>query len=293
MNSNKIHRAGPFELILPPDHMLDRYQKQYHLYDWVLGELAVLLLAKYPDAAAIDIGANVGDTAAVLCRKQEIPVLCVEGHPHFVAYLRRNLARLPGCIEFAECLVGARSGSISAASFIADHGTAAIDSATGGGENDRRIPVRPLADILREHPRFQRSRLLKTDTDGSDFEILGSSLDALRDTRPVLFFEYDPTLRPDGPKAAADTISRLVQAGYGRFLLHDNYGHFAGSIDADCGEKFLSLDRYLFSNLYFGRRIYYYDVCAFCPADYDLCGELETTHRLLIEAALREDGRVF
>lgn len=293
MDSDKIHRVGPFELILPHDHMLDRYQKQYHLYDWVLGELTVLLLAKYPDAAAIDIGANVGDTAAVLCRKQEIPVLCIEGHPHFVAYLRRNLARLPACIELAECLVGAECGSISAASFTADHGTAAIDDATGACEDDRRIPVRPLVDILREHPRFQRARLLKTDTDGSDFAILRSSLDALRDTRPVLFFEYDPTLRVDGARSAADTIAALLQAGYQRFLVYDNYGHFLGSIDADCREKFLSLDRYLFSNLYFGRRIYYYDVCAFCPADSDLCSDLENTHRLLIEAALREDGRDF
>jgi len=34
-------------------------------------------------------------------------------------------------------------------------------------------------------------------------------------------------------------------------------------------------------------------VCAFSEADDDLRQSLENTHRLLIEAALREDGRVF
>lgn len=293
MDSDKVHRVGPFELILPHDHMLDRYQERYRLYDWVLGELVPLLVAKYPDATAIDIGANVGDTAAVLCRKQAIPVLCIEGHPQFVPYLRRNLQRLPGGIEIAECLVGAQAGSVPAGSFAADHGTATIDLAADEGGDCGHVPQLPLAEVLREHPRFQRARLLKTDTDGSDFEILMSSLDALRETRPILFFEYDPIARVDGAKLAPATISALMQAGYRRFLIYDNFGHFAGRIEGECGAKFMALDRYLYSNLYFGRRIYYYDVCAFGAADDDLSDELERTHRLLIEAAMREDGRDF
>jgi hypothetical protein len=127
------------------------------------------------------------------------------------------------------------------------------------------VPVRRLAEVLQAHPRFARAHLLKTDTDGSDFEILRSSLEA------------------------------LVHAGYGSFLVHDNFSHYVRRIDARtpaAGEPaFAEVDRYLFSNLYFGRRIYYYDVCAFSAADADLCEALESTHRLLVEAALREDGR--
>jgi hypothetical protein len=142
--------------------------------------------------------------------------------------------------------------------------------------------------VLRAHPRFAGARLLKTDTDGADFEILRSSIDALARARPVLFFEYDPTLRVDGPRAARETVAALRDAGYGSFLVYDNFGHFVRRIDA---RGFAELDRYLFSNLYFGRRVYYYDVCAFSGADADLCDELESVHRLLIEAAQREDGR--
>ena len=277
--------------MLPEEHPLDQYQERYRLYDWVLGELVPIMLAKYPDAVAIDVGANVGDTAAALCRKQAIPVLCIEGHPRFVPYLRRNLERLPAGIEHAECLVGARPGIVPAARFAADHGTAMIDPSGGGAPGGTGVPVRPLSEILREHPRFAAARLLKTDTDGSDFEVLHSSLDCLAATRPVLFFEYDPTLRQDGPRAARETIAALEQAGYCGFLVYDNFGHFVRRVGRNCRQDFAELDRYLFSNLYFGRRIYYYDVCAFSAADADLCDELETAHRLLMEAALREDRR--
>ena len=273
--------------------MLDDYQRRYNLYDWVLGELSPLLLAKYPDATAIDIGANVGDTAAVLCRKRAIPVLCVEGHPRFLPYLQGNIQRLPPGIEIAACLVGRETGSVSLASFSAGGGTAMIDREAAGAPDAGEIPVVTLRQLLAAHPRFRNARLLKTDTDGSDFEILASAADVLRETRPVLFFEYDPILRADGVKAAAEAIAALVNAGYCRFLLYDNFGHFAGSIGEGWSDRFGELDRYLLSHLYFGRRLYYYDVCAFSEADADLCVDLESTHRLLIEAALREDGRDF
>ena len=277
--------------MLPADHPLDQYQERYRLYDWVLGEITPLLLEKYPDATAIDIGANVGDTAALLCRERTLPVLCIEAHPRFLPYLRRNLERLPGGIEVAECLVGARRGTVPAASYVARHGTAGVDVAAVAGAEGSGLVVRPLAEILREHPRFLNARLLKTDTDGSDFEILQSSLEVIGRTRPVLYFEYDPTLRPDGASAARRTIAALLQAGYRSFLVQDNFGHFLERIDARIEERFASLDRYLFSNLYFGRQIYYYDVCAFSAADEDLCAALESTHRLVVESALREDGR--
>lgn len=273
--------------------MLDEYQRHYHLYDWALGELSPLLCAKYPDATAIDIGANVGDTAALLCSRQPIPVLCVEGHPQFLPYLRRNVERLPDGIEIAECLIGTRSGAVPVASLATVDGTATLTGATGSAATVGDVPVRTLADVLAAHPRFRRARLLKTDTDGSDFQIVVSALDVLSETRPVLFFEYFPTLRANGAREARETIAALAKAGYHRFLVYDNFGHLMASVRSDFGERFLTLDHYLFSHLYFGRAIYYFDVFAFGPADGDLCSDLESTYRLLMESTMHKDGKDF
>jgi len=272
--------------------MLDRYQERYRLYDWVLGELAQLLSAKYPGAAAIDIGANVGDTAALLCSRQPIAVLCIEGHPRFLPYLRRNVRQLPGEIAIAECLIGAGPGRVPLAGFTDHHGTASIDHAVAAaGQNADGVPVRPLAELLAEHSRFRHARLVKTDTDGSDFEILGASAHLFAETRPVLFFEYDPTLRARGIEEARATVAALLRAGYCRFLVYDNFGHFLRRIDGDCAEQFAELDRYLFSNLFYGRQIYYYDVCAFSLEGADVCEALESAQRLVVEAAMHRDGR--
>ena len=291
MKDDKVYRIGRFELILPADHALDQYQQHFRLYDRLLGEIARLLVAKYPDAAAIDIGANVGDTAALLCREQDMPILCIEGHPQFVSYLRRNLERLPPCIEVAECLVGARAGSVPLADLHARDGTAALQPGAQVAAGAPSLAVRRLAEILAEHPRFGGARLLKTDTDGADFEILLSSLDVIRKHRPVLYFEYDPTLRVQGTREATEVVAALTAEGYRYFLVFDNYGNFMTCIEQDAADRFGELDRYLLSHLLFGRRVHYLDVCAFSADDEDLCRALEVYQRELVESGARESGR--
>jgi len=149
------YRIGDFELVFPADHMLGTYQNTYRLYDWVLGEIARLVVAKYPHATAVDIGANVGDTAAAICRHQSVPVLCIEGHPSYVPYLRRNLERLPSGIEVAESFVGAATGSVAANSMHTAHGTAMFDASVVGpaarGHSARSSGVRAAAPAQDGH----------------------------------------------------------------------------------------------------------------------------------------------
>ena len=284
----KPYRIGRFELLLSGDHLLDRYQRDYRLTDTALGEIVRLAAAKYPDLTAVDIGANVGDTAAVMCRHRDIPVLCVEGHPAFVALLRRNVARLPSGIEIAECLVGP-GGPVSLDRLRKHNGTATLRPASApAATSAAQIPVRPLADVLREHPRFARPRLIKTDTDGADFDILLSSLDVIGACRPILHFEYKPDIRPDGMAQSIHAIAALGAAGYTRFLVYDNFGNYLEMVEHDAAERFGDLNRYLLSHAIFGRRdIHYLDVCAFGAQDEDLAIQLRDYHRGMVDARIR------
>jgi FkbM family methyltransferase len=277
------YRVGRFELVFPPEHMLGVYQHTYKLYDSVLGEIARLVTDKYPGGVAIDIGANVGDTAAVICRHRDIPVLCIEGHPVFADYLRRNLPRLPPGIELADCFVGPSSGSLAPENLKTKRGTASIGAAAGGGA----LQVRRLAEILRDHRAYERPRLIKTDTDGFDFDILLSSLDVLRDCMPVVFTEYDPISREDGLRVSVQAIEALVACGYRSFAVYDNFGNFLELVQNDVVERFRGLSRYLMSNFLFGRAIYYLDVCAFGEADEDLARQLQAMHAAFIDHQIR------
>jgi FkbM family methyltransferase len=287
----KTHRIGRFDLQLPQDHLLDLIQGKFQLYDRMLGEIARRVALKYPDATIIDIGANVGDSAAALCAQQDIPVLCIEGHPLFVAFLRRNLPHLPDCVEVAECLVGAAARTIPLENMRTALGTATLmpDVAAGAGGAGELL-VRPLTDVLRDHPRFQHPRLIKIDTDGSDFEILHASIDLIRELQPVLFFEYDPTFHRDGIRMGMQAITELQAAGYEHFLVYDNFGHFMDRIGADAIPRFADLSRYIMSHLCFGRQICYLDVCGFAGKDADLAVQLYQHHRDSIDAHVRHAG---
>jgi len=285
------YRIGRFELLLSADHLLDRYQGDYRLTDTALGEIVRLAAAKYPDLTAIDIGANVGDTAALMCRHLDIPVLCVEGHPAFLALLRRNVAQLPSGIEIAECLVGP-GGPVSLDQLRKHNGTATLRPASAPAQTGvAQIPVRPLAEVLRDHPRFHRPRLIKTDTDGADFDILLSSLDLIGAWRPILYFEYKPDIRQDGITQSIRAITELQAVGYTRFLVYDNFGNYLETVEHDAAERFSDLNRYLLSHAIFGRRdIHYLDVCAFAAQDEDLAVQLRDYHRRLVDEQIGRTG---
>ncbi len=284
MSAERTYRIGRYELILPADHLLDQYQSQFRLYDRVLGDIAQIVWQKYPGATSIDIGANIGDSAALICREQDFPVLCIEGSPRYVEILRRNLARLPPVIEVAPYLVGATAALVPAGSLKEDKGTASLNAAAGAAGGF--IAVRPLADILSDYPRFAAPRLIKSDTDGADFETLASSCGILQQHRPVLFFEYDPTFRRDGFEAGLQAIALLEQAGYRYFLVYDNYGNLMDFVTADVHARFAQFNRYLMSHALFGRRIYYLDICACGKDDEDIAALLRDRQAQALDGAI-------
>lgn len=101
------YAVGPYTIMLPVGHRLDSYQKTYKRYDIALGEIANIIAQKYPNMTALDIGANIGDSAALICKYQKIPVLCIEGDKHFIPLLRENSARIGAHIIIEECFIGA------------------------------------------------------------------------------------------------------------------------------------------------------------------------------------------
>ncbi len=290
MQDEKTYRIGRFELLLPADHMLESYQSRFRLYDSVLGEICRLVVAKYPDLTVIDIGANVGDTAALLCRHQDVPILCIEGNPVFATFLRRNLSHLPAGIEVAQVLVGKASGFVSAGNLKTGSGTASLDAGGATAYSRDQLRIEPLDVILSAHPRFKRSRLLKTDTDGSDFDILISSIDFIRTNLPVLYFEYDPTFRKDGVACGLEVIEQLAAAGYDKMFIYDNFGNFLEFIEWNVTDRMRDLSRFVMSHLLLGRQIYYLDVCAFSDADGDIAADLLQFHRSMIDSHIRLGG---
>ena len=268
--ATKRYKIGRYSILLPIEHLLDKYQATWKRYDTALGYIAQAVFDKYPQSSAIDIGANVGDSAALIRSGREVPVLCVEGSPDFVECLKINALQI-GDTEIDECFVGTDGETINFDQMLNHGGTASIVDALAS-EKGESVAMKSLKTIIQHHPRFENSKLLKIDTDGFDFSIIKASADILFKSRPVLYFEYDLTFKTDAETEAIDAIKLLFKIGYKHFLVYDNFGNYLISLSNQDYERFVDLNSYLISNR---RRsgtpaVYYFDVCAFTNDDSDL-----------------------
>jgi len=92
--------------------------------------------------------------------------------------------------------------------------------------NERaRIPVMSLSHIIASlaiHP-DSCIRLLKTDTDGYDYDALDASQHEIKRFNPIIYFEcfFDSDLQLKGYQ---ETLTRLSALGYGNGVVFDNFG---------------------------------------------------------------------
>ncbi len=270
MESYITYNVGGYDLAFPSDHMMPRYQEKWRRYDTALAYIGQIVFSKYPGSSAIDIGANVGDSAALIQQYQKVPTLCIEGNPEFIQYLEHNASVIEN-IEIEDSFLGKDGEKISLEHMRSEGGTASVTNAV---EKDGFFVsyAKSLESILDHRPFFNKSKLLKIDTDGFDFLIIQASHEFIRKSQPVIFFEYDITFSQSGILEAKEAIELLIRVGYKRFIFYDNFGNYCMSFSDSQLEILEDLNRFLFSNRFLSGTpsIYYYDVCAFSQEDEEL-----------------------
>lgn len=270
------HTIGKFAVELPAGHMLDTLQALFARYDRELPHVAKIMSDKYPGMVVVDVGANVGDTLAALRSVGDFPIVCVEGSPDYLKLLRTNERLIGGHNKIIECFVGTAAGSVHHSSIRNTRGTGqtidSIASLTSGDRTDEpgHVKVKPLSAILACADECGVPRLLKIDTDGSDFDILAGNADCLAGSSFAVYFEFDPLITATSKFSAAQTITALVSSGRTRHLVYDNFGNFMLSVDQEHARVFAELERFLRSSRRHGGGVVYFDVLALHDADADL-----------------------
>jgi FkbM family methyltransferase len=263
---HKEYRLGRTMLVLPRSHLLDQFRQHWPRLQLALGDLAEVVAHKYRGFSAIDIGANVGDTAAMICSRDDVPTLCIEGNPIYWPYLEENARRIGPHIVIDRSFLGEFAGAKRLEIHNDPAGTTRLSPSPEAGE----VMLRTLDQVLRDHPRFIRSKLIKLDVDGFDFEIIRGAVELLKVLQPILFFEYSPIESSAGGGDGVECFKTLTGIGYDRFLVWDGFGHYMIHLTAADFDKFVDLTFYLVSNRRFGAAVYHYDICAFPAGDADL-----------------------
>jgi FkbM family methyltransferase len=261
------YQIGQIALHLPLSHQLPYYRRTFPQYSSSIGRIGAAVEEKYPDLTLIDVGANVGDTVAIARQAAHYPILCVEGSTVYLPLLYRNVNHL-GDVEIEAAFVGGTSGPVAASLRMAG-GTAHLAM---GGSDEGTISLSSLEEIVRRHPRFASAKLMKSDTDGMDCQIIAGAADYLAAVRPALFFEYDPDLTARAGATAIRVFDVLDAAGYRYALVYENTGGLMLLLDLHDKRLLSDLDAFFSGRngrggLLDGR---YADICAFHETDSDL-----------------------
>jgi FkbM family methyltransferase len=251
--------CGGVAIALPPGHMLPTHHRRHPRYDRFLPHLAGHLER---GAGVVDVGANCGDTLAMMAaRNPGLRYLCIEPDPAFEAYLQRNLQALRSAwpelqVQVARALVGLE---VTNAALEGSGGTKHARPGETG------IATTTLDALVAQH-RFAPVRLLKSDVDGFDYDVLASAAEVLQRDAPLLYFECHFT-----DAAQRRGYERLVPAlaarGYRHWTVFDNFGEvmLASAHAEQMPDLFEYVDRQHRGRS--TRTVHYYDVLAATERD--------------------------
>lgn len=253
-------QIGAARLLLPFSHKLPQILNYHPHYGSNLTRIAGRVHQKYPDMKLIDVGANIGDTAALLRYEHDFPILCVEADAYYYSILKQNQILFENVDAIQVCL-GDRDED-TASNIIRSGGTGRLS--VGGGEGF--IRTETLASAIKRCPKYADAKMLKVDTDGYDAKILRGARELIQTSHPTMFFEYVPDLLTEQGDDSLQIFEYCRSLGYRGALIYDNTGDLILTADLEQQTIFRNLRCY-FSGVGADR---YCDICLFHTKDQDI-----------------------
>jgi len=253
-------------LKLPMGHRLPTYQAKYLKYDKFLPFIVKRLEV---GSSILDIGANCGDTlAAIVPAGPRLRYCAVEPSDNYYKYLEQNIETIRKAfplvtLSYSKSLIGNSDGLYT---LIEKDGTATavkVQKQAGVAEkNSKTLDKTSLTQLVKAQDSQFRLRLLKTDTDGMDWDVINSGLEVIKDAHPILFFECDPQ-NAEAFLAYQSSLEKLNNLGYHNFYIFDNYGEYVCCLNKV--STLVDFIRYCYAQTH--RTIHYIDVVACVAAD--------------------------
>jgi FkbM family methyltransferase len=200
--------------------------------------------------------------------------ICIEPDESFYGYLERNIGRIKAAkdnlqVRAIKSLVGK---GVSGVSLHGRGGTKHAVMSSGGS-----IRAKPLDELIADTA-CTNLKLLKTDVDGFDYDVLDSSAAVIRKHSPILFFELycEFEYQKGGYER---TLTWLEAEGYCDWTIFDNFGE--AILRTSSRDGVIQLMQYLW-NQNIGRAtrtIYYFDVLAVHEKDSSLIDRVLARYR--------------
>ena len=205
-------QIGSLSLRIPINHTLPYFKSRHPLYDEFIGYLAGTI---DNEKCIIDVGSNVGDTAAFIANKSNCNLVLVEPSEKYFSYLEKNVSDWKLSQQVLLYNV-ALSDVEKGAGKLYHHGGTAAKSTTRGAN------IRfQKGDDLRI---VDKIGLIKVDTDGYDSDVLFSFKSRIKQDEPIIFFE-NQIISNDINVSYGNLYSLLNDNGYSVIVVFDNFGN--------------------------------------------------------------------
>jgi len=257
-------RVGDFELIIDQTHNLPYILDAYPDYGANLIRLARKISTKYKNLKIFDVGANIGDTIAMLLSDNpDYMIIGIEGDDHYFKLLSKNVGEHPNVILHKKFLGDTHGISYKETKRMG--GTLRLKN--GDTSNKKTTEFTTLDEFITGHPDYKSVKLLKIDTDGYDNQIIRGGEAYLAEAKPVIYFEYDKTFLSANGENGMDIFAFLKKHDYTDVIFFDNYGRFLLSTTINDEKLMRQLDRYIDER---NGAFAYYDIVVFHRSDSDI-----------------------
>ena len=256
-------QVGRFKIQVPTINPICRHYQLYPNWSSQLGRLTSILKGKYANLAAIDVGANVGDTACIIKSAEDIPLLCIEGDEFTFGFLQKNIAQFRNTSAH-QLFLGEKTTTVSVDFEKAGWNTTLK---LGSSSSAKAVKLTSLDDFLVSQPGIEAFKLLKIDTEWFDCSIIRGGSNFIQNVSPVITFEYNRGNMDAIGEPGLPTLSMLQGLGYSRIAFHDQDGRFL--LSASMADTGLVQDLHDYADCVRGRTGYL-DITVFQENDTDL-----------------------
>ncbi len=266
--------VGKYHLLANVAHPVEAYLTEHKYYSRNFPRIAKYIEKKYQLYSIIDVGANIGDSIALL-RSYDVQqkIYAIEGDPIYFDLLQKNISQFKDAAIF-KAFLGEESKTENLTN----------DSSMGTGRltaSAASIVIEKLDDFVTTN-HLTGVKLLKIDTDGFDLKILRGAFQFIEANLPVIFFEYDAVFLEEQHENGVDIFIQLKSRGYATALFYDNYGKFLLSLNI---ENMVAIEQ-LYG--YMKKRegaFQYFDVCLFHKNDDDIAKDVIEKEMMFFEGA--------
>ena len=259
-NKDVLVTVGNFQVWMPGYNVQAINYRLYPDLNAQFGRLAKSIAQKYPGMSLIDVGANVGDTIAVVKTQVDVPVIGVEGDEVSYAYLEKNSSQFKN-VAIVKTFLGEKAEELNV-NFEKSGWNATIIPDDKGG---KQVSFKTLDAVINDGGFNSRTiKLLKVDVEGFDTIVLRGAGDIIKKHKPVVFLEYNRQNMISIKEEGLPTLLSFAAAGYNKVAFFDHKGTLILATSIKNTETVTYLHNYASSvkNL-----IGYYDICLFHEED--------------------------